>query len=263
MARKLQFKRGNKAQMPVLDVGEPAFATDEGKLYLGSSTGNIALARGDHTHPAGDIAGLAYGICSTAAGTVEKTVSVNGFSLSPGAMVFVRFLYGVPAGGTLHVGNTGAKPIYWREKVIGSDGILAGDGCELVYTGSVWDLIAIDRLAGTGGAQSVSFSADSWETIQKFCAAGAHRNVYARGDTKTIALSTGENITVRIEDFDHDDLESGGKAPLTLMMGDCLSTTHRMNATNTNVGGWDSSELRSWMSGTLLGQLPSDLQGII
>ena len=33
-----------------------------------------------------------------------------------------------------------------------------------------------------------------------------------------------------------------------------------MNATNTTVGGWTSSEMRSWVTGTLLGQLPADLQ---
>lgn len=49
MANKIKFKRGASSNLPTLDVGEPALVTDAGseKLYIGSSSGNIQLARED------------------------------------------------------------------------------------------------------------------------------------------------------------------------------------------------------------------------
>lgn len=46
MGRKLQIKRGLKAQLPALAPGELGLTTDEGKVYVGNG-GNVALARAD------------------------------------------------------------------------------------------------------------------------------------------------------------------------------------------------------------------------
>ena len=43
----IKFKRGAKATMPTLAQGEPAYTTDEKKVYIGSGTSNIELARAD------------------------------------------------------------------------------------------------------------------------------------------------------------------------------------------------------------------------
>jgi hypothetical protein len=40
---KIKLRRGLKATLPTLDVGEPAFVTNEKKLYIGTSSGNISL----------------------------------------------------------------------------------------------------------------------------------------------------------------------------------------------------------------------------
>lgn len=45
MANKIQIKRGLKASLPILDVGEPALCTDTKEIYVGSSAGNISLAK--------------------------------------------------------------------------------------------------------------------------------------------------------------------------------------------------------------------------
>ncbi len=45
MANKLQFKRGLKASLPALSVGEPGFCTDTKELFVGASGGNIQLAK--------------------------------------------------------------------------------------------------------------------------------------------------------------------------------------------------------------------------
>lgn len=102
----------------------------------------------------------------------------------------------------------------------------------------------------------------SWADINTICQAGKASEYWSRGDTKNITLSTGEEITVRIEDFNHDTLAAGGKAPITFGMVDCLNTTRQMNSSNTNSGGWGSTSMRTFMT-TLLSQLPSDLQNVI
>lgn len=86
---------------------------------------------------------------------------------------------------------------------------------------------------------------------------------YNIGDEKTITLSTGENVTLVILGFNHDDLTSGGKVGISIGMENLLTTTYPMNLTNTDEGGWDSSIMKTSTMQTLLSQLPSDLQNVI
>jgi hypothetical protein len=92
--------------------------------------------------------------------------------------------------------------------------------------------------------------------------AGAARELFNIGDTVNVTLTDGEAITLRLEDFDHDDLVAGGKAKMSFMMVDCLNTTAKMNATNTNVGGWNSSAMRSSMV-AYLNKFPAEWRAII
>lgn len=41
--RTLQFKRGEKANLPTLAAGEPGWVTDEKRLYIGTGSENVAL----------------------------------------------------------------------------------------------------------------------------------------------------------------------------------------------------------------------------
>lgn len=113
---------------------------------------------------------------------------------------------------------------------------------------------------------TVSPAVDSWETIGFVSDAIAKGDDPARfnyhvGDEKNITLSTNESITLQILGFNHDDKADGtGKTGITWGMKNLLSTTYRMNATNTNVGGWNSSELRNTVLSNLFNQLPDDLR---
>lgn len=109
----------------------------------------------------------------------------------------------------------------------------------------------------------LSFSKASWGQIAALSEGGSASKYFSVGDEKTIELTTGEEITLVILGFNHDDLASGGKAGMTIGMKNLLATTYRMNATATNEGGWDESEMRTSTMATLLSQLPSDLQGVI
>lgn len=50
MANKIQVKRGPRAKLPTLSVGEFGFCTDTLELFIGSSSGNIPLANLNHGH---------------------------------------------------------------------------------------------------------------------------------------------------------------------------------------------------------------------
>lgn len=108
-----------------------------------------------------------------------------------------------------------------------------------------------------------TFATAAWGDISRIAAAGDAQKYFNVGDEKTVELSTGEVITLVILGFNHDDLTSGGKAPITIGMKNLLATEYRMNASSTNAGGWDESEMRTSTMATLLSQLPSDLQGVI
>lgn len=108
-----------------------------------------------------------------------------------------------------------------------------------------------------------TFADSDWVTIAELSENGQAQSFFSVGDEKTIELTTGEQVTLVILGFEHDDLTSGGKAGMTIGMKNLLATTYRMNATATNAGGWEESEMRTSTMATLLSQLPSDLQGVI
>ena len=75
-------------------------------------------------------------------------------------------------------------------------------------------------------------------------------------------LTNGKTLEYRIVGINHDDLADGsGKAGLTFEATNTVLGAQRMNATQTNAGGWEQSELRSRLnSGDLWSLLPSELQ---
>lgn len=103
----------------------------------------------------------------------------------------------------------------------------------------------------------------SWSEIAEISESGEASEKFEVGDEKTIELLTGEQITLVILGFDHDDLTSGGKAGITIGMKNLLAQDYRMTLSNTNAGGWNNSLMRTGTMQTLLSQLPSDLQSIV
>ena len=108
-----------------------------------------------------------------------------------------------------------------------------------------------------------TFAESDWAEIAEISKSGAAATTFKVGDERTIELTTGEEVTLVILGFNHDDLQSGGKAGITIGMKELLTTRYAMNSSNTNAGGWDSSAMRASTMQTLLGQLPADLQKVI
>lgn len=81
-------------------------------------------------------------------------------------------------------------------------------------------------------------------------------------ETKSVTLANGKTYNVRILGFCHDDKTGGGKAGISFEFTDVIGE-HVMNSDYTNYGGWEASEMRSWLDGTVFPMLPSDLQSAI
>jgi len=104
----------------------------------------------------------------------------------------------------------------------------------------------------------------SWTDIGKIADAGQGDDYFNVGDTKDLLVNGTETMTMQIYDFNHDDkADDSGKANITFGSKDLMATSRAMNATNTNIGGWNASGLRTWMNGTLLSQLPTELKTAI
>ena len=126
------------------------------------------------------------------------------------------------------------------------------------------------RLNGNGNQtsnQPVSFATDSWATIKN----AIHNNntsAYHVGDRKQITLiGTGDlarTLYVRVANNSNYDCSLDSKTACGFVVEfEDIITTHIMNSTDTNVGGWPATEMRSWLNSTVLAALPTDLQSVI
>ena len=80
--------------------------------------------------------------------------------------------------------------------------------------------------------------------------------------TKSIQLTNGKQVDVQIAGFHHDEKSDGGKAGFTFIFKDAIAE-HQMNPTDINVGGWEGSQMRTWLSTEGMDMLPSDLTNLI
>lgn len=109
---------------------------------------------------------------------------------------------------------------------------------------------------------------DDWVTIAANVANGTAMELYQIGGRKeiSITLSDGTEISADIEiiAYNHDDLADGsGKATLTFFCKDLPNLTKSMNKDATNEGGWEASEMRTFVNGELFDGMPEELKNII
>ena len=110
---------------------------------------------------------------------------------------------------------------------------------------------------------SLSFKDDSWSTIATNVKAGK-ASAYQVGDTKTIDMGDLGTHTVRVANTSSctNGETSETACGFVIEFADII-TTHNMNSTDTNVGGWPVSEMRTYVNGTIYNALPSELQNVI
>lgn len=100
---------------------------------------------------------------------------------------------------------------------------------------------------------------NSWDQIAQAASAGDASDYWQVGDTKDITLSTGETLTAQIWDFAHDDLDGGGKAPITFGLKNLMQDTSRVAGQDED---WSDCIMRTKLE-AIFAQLPEDLKSVI
>ena len=115
---------------------------------------------------------------------------------------------------------------------------------------------------GAGGATGVDFETDDWATVIETLQNGNHP--YEVGDTKTVDMGSFGTHTIRLANLTPCDgsLESETACGVVLEFADII-TTHNMNSSNTNVGGWPATSMRAYLNNDIYSALPSALQSAI
>ena len=111
-----------------------------------------------------------------------------------------------------------------------------------------------------------TFQDDDWDTIVNNVRNG-NTDDYNVGDTKTVDMGSFGTHTLRIankstpSECNNSGFSQTG-CGFVLEFSDIISE-HRMNSSDTNVGGWPASEMRSYLNSEIYNALPSDLKNII
>ena len=119
---------------------------------------------------------------------------------------------------------------------------------------------AVER--DTIGKEIPAFQKDSWSTIAANVKSG-NTSKYNVGDTKEIDLGSLGIHTVRIANMSACESQTSETACGFVVEFADIITKQPFNSTNTNVGGWRDSELRTYVNETIYNALPSDLQNVI
>ena len=179
----------------------PSASTSNPTMDGTASPGSAATyARGDHTHPtdtsrADKLTGVFYGVCSTAAATQEKEVTISGITtLETGLNIRVRFSNGQSYNGTptLDLNSLGAKNI----ARYGSTGAAqyewsSGEVLDLVYDGKNW-IVVNEGHATTTYWGVVKLSSSHTSTSTTLAATpSAVKAAYDLADSKQDAIATG------------------------------------------------------------------------
>ena len=111
-----------------------------------------------------------------------------------------------------------------------------------------------------------NFSTDDWETIIDAIREG-NGSEYAVGSTKEVNLGTYGTHTLRIANTSTPSECSGtgfsqSACGFVLEFADII-TTHKMNDTNTNVGGWPATSMRTFVNNDIYNAIPSELRSAI
>ena len=112
----------------------------------------------------------------------------------------------------------------------------------------------------------VSFNDDSWDTIISAVKTG-NTDKYNVGDTKTVDMGTYGTHTLRIANTSTpSECSTAGFSQtacgFVLEFADII-TTHNMNDTATNVGGWPATSMRTFVNNDIYNAIPSEIKNAI
>ena len=116
---------------------------------------------------------------------------------------------------------------------------------------------------------------NSWEMVNLRIQQGDYASYYAVGDLIPLDMGSEGQINMQIAGFDVDELADGGKAHISFISKELLATSKRFNPTlaasadgtyqegTGAIGGWEKSELRTYLSGTIMPMIPSEVRSMI
>lgn len=115
---------------------------------------------------------------------------------------------------------------------------------------------------------------DSWDQIIAAIDNGTYKTKYHVGNYKPLDLGSEGIINMQIVAIDKDTKANGSTAPITLIGENLLSLPHRMNPYLSGdsgnrtigtgaIGGWEESEMRSWLKSTIKPLIPSEVRSRI
>ncbi len=112
--------------------------------------------------------------------------------------------------------------------------------------------------------EPVSFTGDSWKTIQKAVQTG-NTSKYNVGDTKEVDLGNLGTHTVRISNMSEctNGEISETACGFVVEFVDMIATSQNSYYNGANKGGWAKSEIRGYLNHVWLESFPSDLQQMI
>ena len=117
-----------------------------------------------------------------------------------------------------------------------------------------------------GGVSPVAFSTESWDTIVSAVKSG-DTSVYNVGDTKEIDMGEYGTHTLRIANMStpsecNTEGFSQSACGFVLEFADII-TTDKMNDTNTNVGGWPATSMRTFVNNDIYNAMPDKVKNAI
>ena len=258
------------SQATTLDVSsfDTSKVTNMTNMFLGSQATTLDVSNFDTSNVTNMISMFSY--------SKATTLDVSNFDTSKVTNMSYMF-YNFTNLKTIYVSNK-----FNTDKVTDSTNMFSGctnlvGGAGTKYNSSYVDKTYARIDGGTSNpgyftdiadkpSEPNSFATDSWKTIIN---AVKNNNIgkYNVGDTKTINMGTYGTHTLRLANKSTPSECSGTGFSQTacgfvLEFADII-TTHVMNSSSTNVGGWPATSMRTFANNDIYNALPSDLRSAI
>ena len=131
-------------------------------------------------------------------------------------------------------------------------------------SGTNIDIISI-YWNGVDTPVNLDFAQNSWAMIKDVIQQGKAVEYWSVGDVKEIEID-GLTYGVRLSDLQqgrYDYADGTRKTNAVLEFVELLPNAYKMNATNTNAGGWAESVLRTTLNTEILAKFPEELQALL
>lgn len=127
--------------------------------------------------------GNGYAVCDTEETDASKLINIDGFKVTIGGILSVRFINPVTTAGTKLLINDVAYPVYYRGEEITEGVIGEDDTATFMFDGTNYNMIAIDKV---GGGDSVNVTYDEENECIVFESSGSTSKFTVEDETLII-----------------------------------------------------------------------------